>query len=384
MGSRIRHDSHQLARTLGALAAAALLFVVAGAPVPAMRAQDATPSTGAATPAGRAGPGLSRRSPAAPSEEVISGAYGATLLEAVQGEDAAELVEDADPNNPAPPAGQEYVAARVRVRNVGNSQEPIPVTPTSFGLTGTAARLHAAAPEVAPDPELRGDLSPNGVIEGWVVLPAIAGETNRMLVLLPGAGVDPETFRYIAVDVGASLPPGGTPVADPAVGAPAAQPGTPPNDLGTAQDAPAGAGEVVVSDQFALQIIEFVRGDQASEQLRAASRFNPNPRPGNEHALLKVRATYLGPTEGPISISPLDFGMIGGANVRYAASGLVTPEPGLDARLYPGGTIEGYLAFEVQRNDPNLSLVYQPVGDPEAAPRYLAAVPDGGTSTPAP
>ena len=374
----------QFAPVAWVLAAGAILLAIALAPATTLQAQDATPGVAGATPTAQPALGLSRLEPAAPWEEVVSGSYAATLLEAVQGEEAAARVAEADTNNPPPPDGQEYVVARVKVRNTGTSPEPIPVAPSNFGLTGTAARLHPAAPVVAPQPELRAELPPGGVVEGWVVLPVIAGETDRMLVVLPGTGADPQAYRYLAIEVGASLPPGGTPVADLAIGTPAAQPGTPPNDLGVAPDAPAGEGAVVVTDRFALQVLEVVRGDAASARLRAASLYNPGPLPDNENVLIRVRVTYLGPDEGPVAVSPVEFALTGRANVRYEMAGLVPPEPSLDARLYPGGTIEGYLAFEVARNDPNLSLVFHPLAEPEAAPRYLAAVPTGAAATPAP
>lgn len=141
---------------------------------------------------------------------------------------------------------------------------------------------------------------------------------------------------------------------------------------------------MVVTDRLALQIVEVLRGDEATAPLKAANQFNPDPLPENEHALVRVRATHVGSEEGPLVVSPLDFALIGRGNVRYSEIGLVPPEPTLDARLYPGGTVEGYLAFEIRRNDPDLSLVYQPIDDPAAAPRFLAAVPTGEVATPAP
>jgi hypothetical protein len=93
--------------------------------------------------------------------------------------------------------------------------------------------------------------------------------------------------------------------------------------------------------------------------------------PANEHALVRVRVTYVGAEEGPVTVTPADFGLIGTGNVRYTQAALVPPEPVVDARLYRGGAVEGWLAFELQRNDADLLLIAQEAGDPSAEVRFL-------------
>ena len=349
----------------------------------------ASPVEGSATPAAMeaksSSVGVSRLDPAAPGEEVLSEGYAVTLLETIQGPDAAIRVQEVDLNNQPPAAGQEYVLARVRLRNPAETGQ-LSIASSNFGLTATANRLYPAAAVVPTAPELVGEVTGGGQLEGWLVVPVETAETNRQLVLMPGVGADPETYRYLAINVGASLPLSGTPTADPVAGPQAAAPGTPPNDLGLTAESPAAAGTAVVTGRVAIQIIETIRGEEATARLQETSLFNPTPLPANEHVLVQVRVTALGPVDEPMSISPLDFSLQGPSDRRYAPTGLLPPPPELDVRLFPGGSFEGKLAFEVAANDPELVLVYLPVAIPSEAPRYLLTVPIValGSATPVP
>lgn len=368
-------------RVLAAVGVGAGLILLLAAPGPSQlgavgggtAAPVPTPETSAARAAGLTG--LSRAMPALPTAEVLSEGYGVTLLDSIQGRAAADEIARADPSNPPPPAGEEYVLVRLRVRNTGGSGA-ITVAPTNFGLTATAGRLYPAAPVIGPQPELRGDVVPGGELEGWVALSVAEGETDRRLVLLPGIGVDPETYRYLALDDWSVPPRGTTPVAEPVAG-------SPPNDRGLEAEAPAGVGAAVVTERLAIQIVEALRGEAAAELLRGANEDNPPPLPENEQVVVRVRVTAVGAVDEPISVSPLDFSLVGRNNVRYSQTGLVSPPPELDVRLFPGGSAQGNLAFEVSRADQGLSLVYQPIAFPGTAPRYLAAVPIDAATPPA-
>ena len=379
-----RHSIRLLARLVPLLGLSSALFLLLTWPIASRApsaAQDATTIAVGGSPVAERSVGRSRQAPAAPGEEVVGEGYAATLLEVVQGAEAAARVAAADPTNAQPNEGQEYVLARVRVRHPADAGGPLPVSAATFGLTASAARLYPAVPVVAPEPELRGQLSPGGQIEGWVVLPVAAVETNRQLVLIPGTGLDPAMLRYLALDPGAFLPVGSTSGADPAFGQAPAPPRTPPNDLGAAQGAPAPPGAAVVTDRFALQVVEFVRGDEATARLKEADPFTPDPLPGQEHALLRIRATNVGAEEIPVAITLDDFVLVGSGDVRYAQTGLVPPAPELDARLYPRGTVEGYLAFEIQRNEADLIAIYEPIAEPDVEPRYLAVAASAETPT---
>lgn len=374
----IGHRARRLVRALGATALLVALLALAVAPAGPGHAQDAIP---AASPAADRQLGLSRQTPAAPGEEVISEGYAVTLLETLQGEAATARVAEADQFNPPPSSGQEYVLVRVRVRNAGDNPDPLQVSPANFGLTGSAARLYPASAVVPPRPELRGQVPREGQVEGCLVLPVIVGEPNRELVLIPGAVLEPATLRYLALEPGASIPVGGTPVADPAATS-VAQPGAAPSDAGTTRDAPAPFQGAVITDRFAVQVVESVRGTAAAARLTAANEFNPAPLPDNEHVVVRVRVTYLGPDDGPVPLTLLDLGLIGGANVRYSQTGLVPPEPEFDVLLYQGGTGEGNAAFEIRRNETSLSLIFEPMADPAAEPRYLLIGAETATPTP--
>ena len=336
-------------------------------------AQDGTPTAGASPEAGDT-LGLTREEPAPIGEEVTSENYGVTLIEVVQAGDAVARISEASPANPPPIEGYEYLLVRLRVRNAGNDQAPIIVGPANFGLTGTGNRLYPAPRAIAPEPALAGQLFTDGQAEGWLVLTVATGETNRELVLLPGSGDDPTVFRYLAVDPGASIP-----IREAATPQAVATPST----LGATQDVPAPPGETIETSRFTVEVAEFLRGDDATRALKQVTEFNPNPLPGNEHAVIRIRATYIGTDEGPVRITPADFGVIGASNIRYSQAALVPPVPDVNARLYPGGSVDGWLSFEIQASDPDLAIIFQEVNDPDASVRYLY-LPDATASSAAP
>lgn len=358
------------------LGASILLFAFIALPLgsPLLTgAQNGTPAAGA-SPEAESDLGLTREAPAPIGEEVTSENYGVTLLEVVQSEDAMTRISQASASNPPLIEGYEYLLVRLRVRNPGNDQAPIIVGPANFGMTGTGNRLYLAPRAIAPEPALAGQLFTDGQAEGWLVLTVPAGETNRELVLLPGSGDDPTAFRYLAVDQGASIPM--RQVATPqAVATPSA--------LGTTQDVPAPPGETIETSRFTVEVTEFIRGEDATRELKRVTEFNPNPLPGNEHAVIRIRATYIGADEGPVRLTPADFGVIGAGNIRYSQAALVPPMPDVNALLYPGGAVDGWLAFEIRASDSDLALIFEEVNDPDASIRYLY-LPDATASSAAP
>lgn len=209
------------------------------------------------------------------------------------------------------------------------------------------------------------------------------GETDRELVLIAGPAIAPKTLRYLAIEIGASLTPEGTSIANPAAGMPAADPASPPNEINTSRDAPAGGGEVVVTERVALEVLAAERGGSARSMVAAAGSFNPSSLPENEYVVVRVRVTAVGTAEEPVVVSPFDFSMIGPSNVRFSPTGLISPEPALEGILFSGGTVEGMLAFEVARAERGAVLIYQPGTDDASEPRHLDGLrADAATSVP--
>lgn len=178
----------------------------------AVESQEAVVDVAADAPAviGPAEPGMGvgRDAPAPLGTEVVSGNLGMAIVEVAQGEEAWAMLQEASMTATAPSAGDEYVLARVQVRNTGD--EPLDLDPFQFGLTASGNVIHEVTAEIPPDPWLDMEVAPGGVADGWVVLRVGQDETNRQLVYLgdPFKGQPVEGWRFFALEDDAALPTG--------------------------------------------------------------------------------------------------------------------------------------------------------------------------------
>ena len=154
------------------------------------------------------GIGESRDAPAPLGTEVVSGDLGMAVVEVVSGEDAWAKLQEVSMAANEPPAGDEYVLARVQVRNSGS--EPIDLDPFQFGLTASGNVVHEVSAEFPPDPRLDMTVEPGTVADGWVALNVGQDETHRQLVYLGDlfTGQPVEGWRFLALEENAALPPG--------------------------------------------------------------------------------------------------------------------------------------------------------------------------------
>jgi len=237
-----------------------------------------------------------------------------------------------------------------------------------------------------PGGAIEGSIGPGGEVSGWVALPVSTGETGRQLVFLLGAGDRPSEFRYLAIDVGGAL---ASPLASPLPGSSATPLATPitggeavSDRIGLTRSAPAGAGSAVTVGTLHIELLEITRSEGAAIRVREAGAFNPAPLPGNEFAIAWIGVTSVSEVETPIAVTSDDFSLIGSANAPYAPAPIIAPKPTLDAWLLPGGSVQGYVAFEVAASDRELTLVYAPAGSPLADHRFFRVFPLDPAATP--
>jgi len=134
---------------------------------------------------------------------------------------------------------------------------------------------------------------------------------------------------------------------------------------------PAKVGESITvrafGDSFEITVLDFIRGEEAHNKIKLANIFNPSPDPGHEYILVKVRVSYI-EGDGTASIGMLNFKAIAsgaGYNPQYF---IVYPDdmPELKSvQMIPGGSVEGWILFEVPIDDEVLiSFSYPFFSDP--------------------
>ncbi|MBN2336929.1 MAG: hypothetical protein JXP48_00195 [Acidobacteria bacterium] len=116
-----------------------------------------------------------------------------TVVEIVRGREALERLRAADPDNPAPRAGMEYILARVRFELKGRAvsdtltftlgEAPLEWVALSEDLTE-----YERVPVKVPAPPMAGIVKPGGSVEGWVAFAVEEKDPKPVMVFDPDTG----------------------------------------------------------------------------------------------------------------------------------------------------------------------------------------------------
>ncbi len=290
-------------------------------------------------------PGSSRKKPLPFGSTVIQNNLSITVEEVVRGADAWQKIQEANQYNKPLPAEQEYLLLRVRVKNIGTGDEAVDISGGDFFVTGDNLRKYFGASAVAPKPALQGGIFPEGELSGWIVFVIAAGEHNLMLVL-PAPYNDDAPTLYLALEEGAAI-------------ATDARLGTlPPTNNGLSRTEPAAIGELIRTEAWEITVNSVLRDEKAWEKISAANSYNDPPAEGMTYMLANVSARYIGRGDDSEWLSGSDFKSTGSKNVVYDAPSVVEPEPQLDAILYPGGSVEGWVVVQFAKDEENRLLIF--------------------------
>lgn len=193
---------------------------------------------------------------------------------------------------------------------------------------------------------------PGGRYEGWLFLEAPGQAQTITVAFVPGEG-DPIGARFLAIP----MPGAGSQAAD-------LDPASPPPPLMSRFD-PLPAGDVAEVGGLRYQVVDLVRGEDATQRLLGAISLNQPPRAGREYVLVRVRVENPGnggaedgqAENGADAEAPSvpQLGLTGDAQVLYSNrfSGL---SPFLPRTLEQGSEGEGWLTFEVAAEESGLVL----------------------------
>ncbi len=330
-------------------------------PTPAPAAEEEPTSTPAAeeeptsAPEPTAAPvtaeaGLSRSNPLPLGTEFVGNNWSITVTGVTRGEEAAQIVADANIFNEPPREGYEYLIADISLTNISEDDEA-KAAPHAIDLrvTGDRNTLYPNA-SVAPPKRLEGELFPGGTAEGQLVFEVPSDEGNLQFRVAELWSFDPEAARFIAIDEGASVAP------DPALQ------DIKPTDVGRKRAAPARIGDTLVTDYWQFSILEAVRGDEAAQMVADASLLNEPAPDGQEYVVVKLAARYLGTGKPDFSetIDAYYLKITGEDNVVYDRPWVVDPAPTLNATLYPGGETEGWVILTAGQGEKGLLLIFEP------------------------
>jgi hypothetical protein len=154
---------------------------------------------------------------------------------------------------------------------------------------------------------------------------------------------------------------------------------TPATGPGLTRSEPAAYGTAVRSGDYEVSIIsvDLDAGDTLRRAAATESVFRATPVPGRRPVLVRVSVRNVGAGDATIHVSPNDFGLTGSNNQLYEpysdeTSCNFTPDE-IDAKLFPGGSAEGNVCFQVPEDESSLLLVLTPLLTfDRQARRYLA------------
>jgi len=115
-----------------------------------------------------------------------------------------------------------------------------------------------------------------------------------------------------------------------------------------------------------ITVLETARGKDAMDRLKAASASNKAPADGFEYVLAHVMFEFKG--RAVSDRIPFDLGnaplmwvaLTGKDMTEYDRVSVTVPTPALGGVVKPGDSVEGWLAFAVDRNDSKPVMVFDP------------------------
>ena len=101
------------------------------------------------------------------------------------------------------------------------------------------------------------------------------------------------------------------------------------------------------------------------DRLKTASKDNGIPAEGFEYVLARVRFEFKGRAVSdtiPFDLgnTPLQWVALSSELIEYPRIPVAAPSPALVGRLKPGGSLDGWVAFAVDRKDAKPVMVFDP------------------------
>ncbi len=131
--------------------------------------------------------------------------------------------------------------------------------------------------------------------------------------------------------------------------------------------APIGTTQTVdidnIFEKYTASVVvkEVIRGDEANNILRETnSVWNGDPAEGKEYCLVKVSVTvYNVKDDAAVNLSSANFDFYSADYSQYSDNYLtVVPEPSFNGKVFSGGTVEGYICQQINKDDPTPTLVF--------------------------
>lgn len=298
-----------------------------------------------------------------------AGPWVLTVTQVVSGDEAAQLVVDANAGNPAVPGGLTYLLAKVHALNTGSVSAALNLA--DFAATGDDGILRRPVSMAVPTPALQGTIAAGAELEGWIPL-AVDSPANATLwydsAIIPGNW----TNTVLALVDGARMPTF-------AAGA------SPDATIGSDPVNPAGMNELVLAGDWGVTILRTASGqeiyDLSDYRLQALGQSDSSGTEIQTWFGIYAQITNLGGHPAVFSANAFELADPSGEPWDNIMA-LTAPDPDLGRELLPGATREGWAAFQLKPYVTALYVRVLPSAVADAA-RYISLERNGsggGTS----
>ncbi len=114
-----------------------------------------------------------------------------------------------------------------------------------------------------------------------------------------------------------------------------------------------------------ITVLETIRGNKAMDRLKKANPKNSKPQKGFEYILARVKFEIKGRVvtdtmSFDLGNAPLQWVALASDLTEYPQISVTVPKPSLVGRVKPGDSMEGWVAFAVDRKDKKPVMVFDP------------------------
>ena len=144
--------------------------------------------------------GKDSREPAPFGSTVINEDWELTVTDVVIGDEAWEMLLDANQFNDPPDKATDYILAKINARYIGQGDEAKDIHGFHFDLLNGDGELYETPSLVEPMPDLNFDMYPGAEVEGWLAFAGLKDDTGFMLRFNTTYQDDSPEIRYLSLD----------------------------------------------------------------------------------------------------------------------------------------------------------------------------------------
>ncbi len=289
-----------------------------------------------------------------PAGQALLGSDGSRVLVTGFSNDAWPEIIAADRYPSRPTSGNRFVLASVLVGYPSNLQGSIVINTSDFELVGSDQVIYGpGCGSNSYSSRISAELFPGGSAEGNICFEVPEEESDLLLIYKPSYSAESRRFMQTESNTAAITPEN--------IAAPL---------LGASADESIPAGQALLGSDGSRVLVTGFSND-AWPEIIAADRYPSRPTSGNRFVLASVLVGYPSNLQGSIVVNTSDFELVGSDQVIYGPGcGSNSYSSRISAELFPGGSAEGNICFEVPEEESDLLLIYKPSYSAESR-RYL-------------